>query len=681
MVTRVGYRRGESPTATAVGREWLITNGLGGYASGTLACMNTRRYHGLLVAALPNPFGRTMVFNQLIEWITFEAPTSGPSPAAIAARDALALNGSDGGALEEFRAEDGLPVWRYEADGLRLEKRVRLPAGHNTVSVTYRLLDGPDEVRLHLRPTIQMRPHDAPVSTEAPPYTIALSEDRFEVIPGGGYPPLRMFVHGDDAAFVFEPPARADVDYSVEAARGYESRGTLWSRGRFDIRLRRNHPVTLLASVESWEVLLALDPDELALCDTRRRRRLIRRVEDATRDPLLAELVLAADQFVIAPVGRTRDAVRARASGDELRTVIAGYHWFTDWGRDTMISLEGLCLSTARAEEALFILRTFARYVRHGLIPNLFPEGSHEGLYHTADATLWFFHAIDRYVTYTGDSEFLREVLPLLESIIEHHVAGTRFHIRVDPEDGLLSQGEEGYQLTWMDAKCGDWVVTPRRGKAVEINALWYNALTLMGTWLREADRPDDARKLEERAARARASFNRRFWYEEGGHLYDVVDGPDRPADPALRPNQIFAISLPHPVLDEARWRPVLDKIEATLLTPYGLRSLAPGSPDYQPTYHGDLRTRDAAYHQGTVWGWLIGPYVDALLRVDPTAAGRARECLRGLIDHLGQACIGQVAEVFDAEAPFTPRGCAAQAWSVAALLAAYRRVRESGPR
>jgi predicted glycogen debranching enzyme len=662
-VARVGYRRGESAPGTALRKEWLVTNGLGGYASGTLAGVSTRRYHGLLVAALPNPLGRTMVFNHLVEWV-------GRAGAAFP------LTGEHSDALAEFRVEGGLPVWRYELEGLRVEKRLLLPAGHNTVCVTYRLLEEPEDVTLHLRPTIQMRSHDAPVSTDSPAYTIALGEDRFEVIPGGGYPPLRMYVHGDDAAFVFEPPKRDAVDYSVEAARGYESRGTLWSRGRFDIGLRAGKAITLVASVESWDVLLALEPDELALCDARRRRRLVRRVPDATRDPILAELVLAADHFVIAPVGRTRDTVRARASGDELRTVIAGYHWFTDWGRDTMISLEGLCLSTERHEEALFILRTFARYVRNGLIPNLFPEGSHEGLYHTADATMWFFHAIDRYLTYTHDTEFLHEVLPLLESIIDRHLAGTSFHIRVDPDDGLLSQGQEGYQLTWMDAKCGDWVVTPRRGKAVEINALWYNALTLMSAWMREAERPDEARRFSELAARTQESFNRRFWYEEGGYLYDVVDGPEGLPDPALRPNQIFALSLPHPVLEPTRWRAVLDKIEATLLTPYGLRSLAPSSPDYQRTYHGDLRTRDAAYHQGTVWAWLIGPYVEALLRVDPGATAKARECLGGLLKHLGEACVGHVAEVFDAEAPFHPRGCVAQAWSVAALLAAYQRVR-----
>jgi predicted glycogen debranching enzyme len=379
---------------------------------------------------------------------------------------------------------------------------------------------------------------------------------------------------------------------------------------------------------------------------------------------------------VITPAGRVEDTARAHASGEEVRTVIAGYHWFTDWGRDTMISLEGLTLTTGRALEAGYILRTFARYVRDGLIPNLFPEGDREGLYHTADATLWFFHALHRYLETTADWETLRVLLPTLLDIVDHHLSGTRFGIGVDPADGLLRQGAEGYQLTWMDAKVGDWVVTPRRGKAVEINALWYNALRLLQDWVAKHGDPAmaeaSARNLGLHAERCRESFNRRFWYAAGGHLYDVVDGAlnDEPGDdPACRPNQLFAIALEHPVLDEARWEPVLRVVTERLLTPLGLRSLAPGNPDYKPNYDGDLRARDAAYHQGTVWAWLIGPYVDAWLRVHPGDPSQARQVLAGFVPHLGDACLGSISEVFDAEEPYTPRGCVAQAWSVAEVL------------
>ncbi|HSF39366.1 MAG TPA: amylo-alpha-1,6-glucosidase, partial [Thermoanaerobaculia bacterium] len=325
------------------------------------------------------------------------------------------------------------------------------------------------------------------------------------------------------------------------------------------------------------------------------------------------------------------------------------------------------------------ILRTFARHVKDGLIPNLFPEGDREGLYHTADATLWFFHALDRYLQATGDRQTLELLLPTLMDIVDHHLRGTRFGIGVDPEDGLLRQGAEGYQLTWMDAKVDDWVVTPRRGKPVEINALWYNALRLLERWIAEerGERDDVARGLGEQADRARESFNRRFWYEGGGYLYDVIDGPEGD-DSACRPNQIFAIALPYPVLDPGRWQAVLSVVEDRLLTPVGLRSLAPGHPDYKPTYDGDLRARDAAYHQGTVWGWLIGPFVDAWLKLNPEDPSRARVFLEGFIPHLGEACLGSISEVFDAEPPYTPRGCVAQAWSVAEVLRCW--VKTAGP-
>ena len=657
--TLVGFSRGSTAPNVLVDREWLVGNGIGGYASGTISGVITRRFHGLLVAALRNPLGRTMMLNQLTEWIVL------PDGREVQL---------DGAAIAEFRLELGLPVWTFALEGVRLEKRLFLPARQNTVAVTYDLLEGPSGLGLHLRPAIHLRPHEGSVAKEPPVYTVSLTEDRFELIDAGAYPPLRMYVKGARTSFVFEPSERRPVEYSVEAARGYDSRGVLWSRGRFDVTLDPGAHATFIASVEDWEILLALDPDELAACERTRRLGLLARVDSRGDDPVTDSLVLGADQFVISPVGRTVDAARARARGDSLRTIIAGYHWFTDWGRDTMISLEGLCLLTGRHREARWILRTFAGYVRDGLIPNLFPEGSHEGLYHTADATLWFFHALERYLAYTGDVAFLRELVPLLETILRKHLEGTRFGIHVDRDDGLLVQGEDGYALTWMDAKCGDWVVTPRRGKAVEINALWYNALVVMAAWLRALEREGDARPLDEWAARARASFNARFWFEEGGYLYDVIDGPDTKADAALRPNQLLAFSLSHPVLDESRWRPVLDVVERMLLTPVGLRSLAPGSPGYHANYHGDLHTRDSAYHQGTVWSWLIGPYVDALLRTDPAARDKARASLRGLGAHAMKGCLGQIAEVFDAEAPFAPRGCIAQAWGTAEWLRALDR-------
>jgi predicted glycogen debranching enzyme len=334
-----------------------------------------------------------------------------------------------------------------------------------------------------------------------------------------------------------------------------------------------------------------------------------------------------------------------------------------------MISLEGLTLSTGRSIAANYILRTFAHYIRDGLIPNLFPEGKSDGLYHTADATLWFFHALHRYLEYTKDRHLLDHLLPKLLDIAEHHISGTRFNIHVDREDGLLVQGQHGYQLTWMDAKVDDWVVTPRRGKAVEINALWYNALRLLERWLEKAGRDEEADWIAGYAARAKESFNQRFWNEAAGGLYDVIDGENPEADAYCRPNQIFAISLDHPILEESRWEAVVATVRERLLTPVGLRSLAPGEREYKPKYDGDLRSRDAAYHQGTVWAWLIGPFIDAWLKTYPDDFVTARHFLEAFRTSKRSSCAGTIGEIFDAEPPFTPRGCCAQAWSVAEVL------------
>jgi len=655
-------------------REWLVTNGLGGYASGTVAGVATRRYHGLLIAA--GPLGRCMMLNHLMEQLRLPDGTILYLGGEQFADRSLTLPG--GTYLTEFRLETGLPVWRYEFQACVLEKQVLLPHMQNTAYITYRLVAGAGKLRLKVRPALHFRPHDAPVSdVHALPYTLTAVENRLELAGPTPMPPLRMWLHGARASFTMESKKIPEILYRDEENRGYDSRGDLWSPGHYRVDLSTDTPATIVASTEAWETIFALAPEDARAAEFERRRRLLLTGEPAARSGVPGKLVLAADQFLITPSGRVEDEVRAHAAGDEVRTVIAGYHWFTDWGRDTMISLEGLTLITGRAVEAKYILRTFAYYIRDGLIPNLFPEGQKQGLYNTADATLWFFHAIARYLEYTNDRETLRLLLPRLQNIIEHHLRGTRFGIHVDPRDGLLSQGAEGCQLTWMDAKVGDWVVTPRRGKAVEINALWYNALCLMEQWLREEQGDTAARPYAAHAHKARASFQQRFWYSHGGHLFDVVDG-EQGDDAACRPNQIFAISLPHAILDPNRWQPVLEVVRQQLLTPVGMRSLAPGSPDYKPTYYGDLRARDAAYHQGTVWAWLIGPFVDAWLKVHPGDLRRARQFLEGFVPHLGEACIGSISEVFDAEEPYTPRGCIAQAWSVAEVLRAWVKTAES---
>ncbi len=665
--------------AELVDREWLVTNGLGGYASASVASLPTRKYHGVLVAALPNPLGRMVMLNHLIERVTLADGTTVTLSAAEWA-DGRLLDAEGVRLLPEFRLEAGLPVWVYRigtgAGMATIEKRLLMPYRQNSVHITYTLA-GPAPAQLELRPALDFRGYEADVAATAADQQYRLSaEDEYYVVTLAGrpdLPSLRLGFVGAQATPTLDPLRTRDLLYRVEESRGYADRGALWSPGHFVLQLAPDAPVTLVASTESPDVMRALSPADARAAEHERRRRLLEMPHAAVRraleaDPRAAELVLAADQFLIMPSGRLHDRVRAQATGDEVRTVIAGYHWFTDWGRDTMISLEGLTLTTGRWREAGFILRTFAQYVRDGLIPNMFPDGSNDGLYHTADATLWFFHALDRYDRITGDRATVRQLLPVLQDIVARHTAGTRFGIGVDPADGLLREGAEGFQLTWMDAKVDGWVVTPRRGKPVEINALWYNALANLARWTREARGPEAAALYEDAADRVRDAFNARFWYDAGGYLYDVVDGPDGDST-EFRPNQLFAISLPNPVLDRARWDAVVTACEIRLLTPYGLRSLAPGSPEYKAQYFGNLRARDAAYHQGTVWGWLIGPWVDAWRKLHPGDDAGARQYLDALLDHLGEFGVGSIAEVFDAEAPYTPRGCIAQAWSVAEVL------------
>jgi predicted glycogen debranching enzyme len=575
--------------------------------------------------------------------------------------------------LADFRLEDGLPVWTYDLGPVQLEKRVLMTYRQNTAYVRYVVTGGSDRpVRLSLRFSTPFRSHHAPVSEPPPGRPVLTARGRrYELAASEDLPPLRFDVRADAAAFTVDERVFPQMRYRVEERRGYEATGSLWSPGYFRIDLAAGRPATLVVSMETWDTLSALEPAEAWAAEHDRRRRLIGSAAPAARGGMAAELVLAADQFIVAPIGRVEDAARARAAGDEARSVVAGYHWFTDWGRDTMISLEGLTLTTGRHVEAGYILRTFAHHVRDGLIPNLFPEGESEGLYHTADATLWFFHALDRYLTLTGDRATLTRLLPTLVAIVEHHRAGTRFGIGVDAKDGLLRQGAPGYQLTWMDAKVDDWVVTPRRGKAVEINALWYNAVRLLAGWLTETGDTAAAGALHADAELTRRSFNARFWYAEGGHLYDLIDGEDGD-DASCRPNQVIALALRHPVLEPERRAAVLDAVQKHLLTPFGLRSLAPGHHDYKPRYDGDLRARDAAYHQGTVWPWLIGPFVDAWLRVHPDDEVAVRRLLEGFETHLAEGCAGTIAEIADAEPPFDPRGCVAQAWSVAEVLRAW---------
>jgi predicted glycogen debranching enzyme len=651
-------------------REWLVTNALGGFASGTLAGVPTRGFHGLLVAALPAPLGRLLLLGPILEQISVPDGTSVRLGALERATERLVVLGDR--YLRDFGMEMGLPVWRYEINGTIIERRLWMPHCFNTIVVRYRQLRGAGPVRLELQPGVYFRSYDAPVDTPLPlPIRGTINGNRVELTPANNLPPLHMIVGGRNARFSAEERTVPDIACRVEQARGYSSIGPLYMPGSFTVELTADEPVSLVASSESWDTIDSLAPDPAEQSEHERRHRLLMLVPESLRTGFGAELVLAADQFLVFPAGRMEESLRLRATGSEARSVIAGYPWFTDWGRDTMISLEGLALTTGRHVEAGYILRTFAEHVRDGLIPNYFPDGRTDGVYHTADATLWFFHALHRYLEVTHDREMLSLLLPKLADIVDQHLRGTRFGIRVDPADGLLRQGAPGYQLTWMDAKVGDWVVTPRSGKAVEINALWYNALCLLRNWLEQENQSVAAANLTPHIDRARTSFNQRFWYPTTGCLYDVIDG-ESGDDAAIRPNQLLAVSLDHPILAPLRWWSVLAVVQRELLTPVGVRSLAQVHPSYQPHYDGNLRMRDAAYHQGTVWTWLLGPFVDAWLKVHPGDRAGARKHLAGLIPHLTEAGVGSISEIFDAEPPFTPRGCIAQAWSVAEVLRSW---------
>ena len=655
------WNSGDDP-ALLRDREWLLTNGLGGYASGTLLGPLTRKYHGLFVPNLSTPKGRHVMISRYDEQLLCGDTWRHLGGAEFSADR---FSGETHRYLRSFRLAKHIASWTYDFGDASIEKCIVVPHNQNIVCVGYRVLHG-GPMRLKLRPYMAFRRHDAePQTSIHEAFTLTVAQGKHEVHSTSGALKLRLCVRPRPAVFVAESVEETHW-LRLEHMHGYPCEERTFSPGYFTTLLSVEESVAFVATTQSWA---SLDFDVFAAFDaeSRRAEHLLISVPGYEKDELAAQLILGADQFVVLPGSRLEESVLAEAAGSHVRTVIAGYHWFGDWGRDTMISLEGLTLCTGRAQEARAILDTFSRYVHDGLLPNLFPEGEREGLYHTVDATLWYFHAIDRYLSATNDKSLLEELYPVLVAIINRHVEGTLFGIKA-MEDGLICAGAEGYQLTWMDAKVGDWVVTPRRGKPVEIQALWYNALRLMQSWSESLGRSSDL--YQTHAEQARDSFNRRFWNESAKALFDVIDGPQGD-DASFRPNQIFAISLPHPILDRERWQPVVDGVQQRLLTPFGLRTLSSDHPDYKRTYGGDLRSRDAAYHQGTVWPWLMGHFIDAWLKVHDDKT-QARQMLAGFRDHLLQHGVGSISEIFDAEPPHKAHGCIAQAWSVAELLRAW---------
>ena len=625
----------------AQGKEWLETNGLGGFASSTIVGMNTRRYHGLLVAATKPPVGRLVMLSKLEETVVL----GGQAFELGANRYPGATHPQGFQWLKEFRL-DPYPVFVYEVGGIEIVKTVCMVHGENTTVVRYEVRGGAaSRVQLELRPLIAFRDYHSTTHENVGLNREVKNEAGIlQISPYYGLPVLYL---GHNASAV-EASGEwyRNVQYPMEQERGLDYVEDLFQPCvlRFDLT---SAPATIVAATERRQ---AAEAEGLVQSGRARRSGIV--AEAPLRDDFVERLTLAADQYIVAR--------------GEQKSVIAGYHWFCDWGRDTMIALPGLTLPSGRFDVARSVLRTFAQVADRGMLPNRFPDAGEQPEFNTVDAALWFFEAVRAYLAYTGDYEFVRsEIYHVLADIIQWHIKGTRYNIKVDAA-GLLNAGGPGVQLTWMDAKVGDWVVTPRRGKPVEIQALWYNALCIMGDLAQRFGDALGQKRYRSLSALTQWSFNRLFWHEAGGYLYDVVNGG--PPDASLRPNQIFAVSLTHSMLNKERARGVVEVVEKNLLTPYGLRSLAASDPNYRGRYTGGPAERDSAYHQGTVWPWLMGPFLTAYIRVhdaSDVARQQAEQWLKPLRAHLDDAGLGHVSEIFDGDAPQRPAGCIAQALSL----------------
>jgi predicted glycogen debranching enzyme len=628
-------------------REWLETNGIGGFASATINGCNTRRYHGLLVAATKPPVGRFVLLSKLEETLIID----GRRYELGTNRYPAVIHPQGFQYLRQFRL-DPFPTFTFGVETTEVEKKVFMVQGENTTVIQYRVKGKAARIQLEIRPLIAFRDyHNLTHENGALDGTIQQQLGQVSFSP---YPSLPA-LHLANTADRIESTGHwyRDFEYEAERERGLDFTEDLFNPCVLVFDLSSTPEATIIASTESHDVRAA---------EEYRKREISRRKDSALRSPVADDFVVslatAADQYIV--------------SRGEQKSVIAGYHWFSDWGRDTMIALPGLTLPTQRYDVARSILRTFAQHVDRGMLPNRFPDAGETPEYNTVDATLWFFEAARAYLAYTGDLDFVRqELYSVLTDIIAWHVRGTRFGIKLDSA-GLLNSGEPGVQLTWMDAKVGDWVVTPRRGKPVEIQALWYNAVCIMEDIAGRLSDESARKRYNNMAALTKWSFNRLLWNEKDGYLYDVVNGG--PADASIRPNQIFAVSLPHSMLNPERAKQVVSIVRQHLLTPYGLRTLAPSNPQYRGRYAGDAVSRDGAYHQGTVWPWLMGPFITAYIKVNGASDAARRQAeawLAPLKDHLTDAGLGHISEIFDGDAPHRPVGCIAQAWSTAEILRA----------
>lgn len=628
--------------------EWLETNGRGGFASGTVAGANTRRYHALLLVARKPPVERFVLVNHVEEWIEV-AGRSFP----------LSSNVYSGVVHPEGYQRctgfsiDPWPTWTYEDEGLTIQREIFCPRGRDMVVIRWRLLEGTGlSVRLRVRPMLTGRDYHA-THRENESLLVQAWVARNSVTwqPYAGLPAFQALHTGE---YHHVPDWYRRVHYPVERRRGLDDQEDWWSPGELVFSLTPGAPASLVLTNEPVQ---SVDSAELAEEEQRRRKRVAGQAPKA--DALAQALWRAAESYL--------------SERGKQQTVIAGYPWFADWGRDTFVSLPGLCLVTGHFDVAWQVIEAFSAHVSEGMLPNRFPDAGEQPEYNTIDASLWFIHAMDRYLAYTKDDARVQEIAwPAVMQILDGYRQGTRYGIRMD-QDGLIVGGVPGSQLTWMDAKVGDWVVTPRHGKPVEIQALWIRALSVGENLATRFGDPAFAVRCREDRARAVASFRSRFWYDAGGYLYDVIDGPQGD-DKSLRPNQLYAVALADGLLSREQAKRVVQAVEEQLVTAVGLRTLAPLDPQYRPRYEGGVVDRDGAYHQGTVWPFLLGVFVTAWVKVHgktPATRRKARTYLAGLEEHLGQACLGQVSEIFDGDPPHIACGCPAQAWSVAEPLRA----------
>ncbi|MBP0018085.1 MAG: glycogen debranching enzyme family protein [Cyanobacteria bacterium SBLK] len=670
---------GHLPTSET--REWLVTNGSGGYGAGTISGLLTRRYHGLLIAALNPPLGRTLLLTKLDELVQYRGQFY-PLYANRWGDGSIAPHGYR--EIESFHLDGSIPVWKFAIADALLEKRIWMEEGENTTYIRYTLHRARSPLSLSVKALANYRDFHSQTYAGDWRMKIEAKEKGVSIHAFAGATPFYLLAEreGDNASPAPQwKPAHIwykNYNLRVESYRGLPDREDHLYAANLEVTLQPGNSLTLIATtvspadIQKGEALARRKDRDRALVDRwYDTAYLFPGEESKNRVPdWIERLILASDRFIVD---------RPIPDEPEGKTIIAGYPWFGDWGRDTTIALPGLTLSTGRQEIARTILRTFARYLDRGMLPNLFPDSTNSPEYNTVDAILWYFESIRAYYAVTRDIDFIRELFPALEEVIDWHLRGTRYNIQVDSKDGLLYAGETGLQLTWMDAKVDDWVVTPRIGKPIEVNALWYVALVTMAHLAKELGR--SSQKYEEMAQKAVAGFSR-YWNYGMGYCYDVIDSPDG-NDPALRPNQIFAISLPtglreiggSPLLPPREQKAVVDAVAQSLLTSRGLRSLSPDDPNYEGIYGGDRYQRDGHYHQGPVWGWLIGHFVQAHLHVynNPSLA---REFLTPMKHHLNDGCVGNLSEIFDGDAPMTPRGAFAQAWTVAEVLRAWLLVR-----